>query len=65
MHIENKCVWDTWQFGFLNAFVQAVIEKEVYVKIPAMFSDVNSNIGEIAVINLNKSLYGIVQVPHT
>ena len=51
--------------GFLNTFIQATLEEEVYVKIPAIFSDVNSNIEETAVIKLKKSLYGIVQAPRT
>ena len=57
--------WATWQVYFLNVFIQATLEEEVYVEMPAIFSDKNTNSEETFVLKLSKSLYGLVQAPRT
>jgi len=46
--------------NFTNAFAQANLKEQVYVKLPKMFDSPN---GPETVLKLNKSLYGLVQVP--
>ena len=53
--------WYTRQVDFSNAFVQADIEEEVYVTLPALFKDDSQE--EDMVLKLNKTLYGLVQAP--
>ena len=56
--------WSTRQVDFSNAFVQATLEEEVYVELPAMFCDENENgRNDGVVLKLEKSLYGLVQAP--
>ena len=50
----------TRQIYFSNAFSQATLQEEVYIKFPATFQDSNSS-GNV--LKLNKSLYGLVQAP--
>ena len=58
--------WATRQVDFSNAFVQARLKEEVYLDLPAMFSDENQNsTDEGVVLKLNKSLYGLVQAPRS
>ena len=35
--------WDTRQVNLSNAFVQDTLKEEVYVEMPAMFPDKNTN----------------------
>jgi hypothetical protein len=51
--------------SFSNAFVQATLEEEVYLGMPAMFADANLVGDEATVLKLNKSLYGLVQAPRS
>jgi len=46
--------------GFTNACAQAKLKETVYVKLPQMYESID---GSDAVLKLNKSLYGLVQVP--
>ena len=58
--------WSTRQVDFLDAFVQATLEEEVYVELPAIFRDENENVSNDGVVlKLNKSLYGLVQAPRS
>jgi hypothetical protein len=50
----------TRQIDFTNAFVQATLKEDVYVKCPEGYGPEN---GEDVVLKLNKSLYGLVQAP--
>jgi hypothetical protein len=57
MNMTVQRRWATQQVDFLNAFVQASLSEEVYVELPAMFADEQSNGKENGVIlKLNKSL---------
>ena len=50
--------WATRKVDFSNAFVQVRLKEEVYLELPAMFSDKNQNItDEGVVLKLKKSLY--------
>jgi hypothetical protein len=57
--------WASRQVDFSNAFVQATLEEEVYVEVPAMFADENNHDKESVVLKLHKSLYGLVQAPRS
>jgi hypothetical protein len=48
------------QVDFTNAFVQADLKEDIYVKCPEGYGAEN---GEEVVMKLNKSLYGLVQAP--
>jgi len=54
--------WHTRQFDFVQAFPQADIEKELYMKLPAGFSIEGLNLTEEDkknyVLKLVKNLYG-------
>ena len=39
MDIAAQLGWSTRKFYFLNTFVQATLKWEVYVEMPAMFSE--------------------------
>jgi len=43
-----------------NAFAQATFKEAVFVEVPKMYESTN---GSNAVLQLNKSLYGLVQAP--
>ncbi len=55
--------WKTRQVDFSNAFVQAELNEDVYVQLPAMFQGPNGETGREVVMKLNRSLYGLVQAP--
>ena len=55
-----KLGWETRQVDFSNAFVQASLKEEVYMRMPPGFEEAS---GEQAVLKLDKSLYGLVQAP--
>ena len=58
--------WATRKVDFSNAFVQVRLKEEVYLELPAMFSDENQNSTDAGfVLKLNKSLYGLVQAPRS
>ena len=63
--LTTKFGWETRQVDFSNAFVQAELKEQVYMRIPAMFADPTSDPDEQVVLKLNKSLYGLVQAPKT
>ena len=65
MNITAQHGQATRNVDFLNAFFQATRKEEVYVKIPAMFSEKNENSEETVVLKLIKLLYGILQSPCT
>ena len=44
------------QVDFSNAFVQAKIDSKLYIKVPSMFESEGD-----MVLDLNKSLYGLVE----
>ena len=55
MNIAIQRGWATGQVDFSNAFVQARLKEEVYLDLPAMFSDKNQNSNdEGVVLKLNK-----------
>ena len=49
------------QVDYSNAFVQAELDKEVYVELPRLFEAKQG--GESMVLKLQKSLYGLKQAP--
>ncbi len=55
--------WKTKQVDFSNAFVQAKLNEEVYITMPAGFEGPNGELSNEAVMKLNRSLYGLVQAP--
>ena len=55
--------WITKQIDFSNAFVQAPLNKDVYVSLPAMFQDTNGADPKSLCLKLNKSLYGMRVIP--
>ena len=66
MNIAIQRGWATRQVDFSNAFVQARLKEEVYLELPAMFSEENQNsTDEGVVLKLKKSLYGLVQAPRS
>jgi hypothetical protein len=65
MNIAIQQGWASWQVDFSNTFVQATLEEEVYVKMPAMFANEHSNGKDAVILKLNKRLYGLAQAPHS
>jgi hypothetical protein len=65
MNIAIQQGWASRQVDFSNAFVQATLEEEVYLEMPAMFADETLLGDEATVLKLNKSLYGLVQAPRS
>jgi Reverse transcriptase (RNA-dependent DNA polymerase) len=55
--------WKTRQVDFSNAFVQATLDKAVYIKLPAGFEGNSGEQASETVLSLNKSLYGLVDAP--
>ena len=55
--------WKTKQIDFSNAFVQAPLEKDVYVTLPAMFEDSSGIDSNDLCLKLEKSLYGMTETP--
>ena len=55
--------WVTKQIDFSNAFVQAPLEKPVYVSLPAMFNDSSGLDPRQLCLRLKKSLYGMREAP--
>ena len=55
--------WITKQIDFSNAFVQAPLNKDVYVALPAMFQDSSGQDPRLLCLKLNKSLYGMREAP--
>ena len=65
MNVAAQRGWATRQLDFSDSFVRATREEEFYVEMPAMLSDKNANSEETVVLNLSKSLYGLVHAPCT
>jgi hypothetical protein len=55
--------WVTKQVDFSNAFVQAPLNKDVYVSLPPMFMDEKGHDPRTLCLKLNKSLYGMREAP--
>ena len=55
--------WITKQIDFSNAFVQAPMERDVYIALPAMFGDTNNLPARDLCLHLKKSLYGLREAP--
>ena len=55
--------WVTKQIDFSNAFVQAPLNKDVYVALPAMFNDTSGIDTNALCLKLEKSLYGMREAP--
>ena len=54
--------WASRQVDFSNAYVQADLEEDIYIEMPAYFTD-STDPGKHLVLKLDKSLYGLVQAP--
>ena len=55
--------WTVKGADFDNAFVQAPVDRDIYIELPAMFRD-ESGLGQNDVcLRLNKSFYGMVDSP--
>ena len=54
--------WKTRQVDFTNAFVQSTLKEDVYISLPAMFSQEGSDRRDI-ILKLKKALYGLKQAP--
>ena len=55
--------WHTRQVNFLNVFVQAKLEENVYITIPQHFADESGMDWSDVVLKLEKSLYRLVKAP--
>ena len=55
--------WKTKQIDFSNAFVQADLDRPVYVALPAMFNDTSGIDTKDLCLQLHKSLYGLKDAP--
>jgi hypothetical protein len=55
--------WVTKQIDFSNAFVQAPINRDVYVSLPPLFDDTSGIDSKQLCLKLNKSLYGLKEAP--
>jgi hypothetical protein len=65
MNLAIQRGWASRQVGFSSAFVQAALEVEVCVGVPAALAD-EILVGDDAVISkLDKSLHGLVRAPHS
>ena len=53
--------WNTRQVDFSNAFVQADLNKHVYLTLPQYFESEEGLTSQEAVLKLNKSIYVLVQ----
>ena len=62
MSIALQRGWATKQIDFENAFVQATLKEDVYIRCPPMFEP-DGDGGTEYVMKLDKSLYGLVQAP--
>ena len=51
--------WASRQVDFSNAYVQADLEEDIYIEMPAYFTD-STDPGKHLVLKLDKSLYGLV-----
>ena len=65
MNIAAQSGWANRQVYFSNAFIQATLEEKLYVEMPAMFSDKNTNSEETVVLKLSMSFYRLVYAPRT
>ena len=65
LSLAIKQGWAPRQVDFSNAFVQATLDEEVYVSLPAMFQDETGKESKLQVLKLIKSLYGLVQAPRS
>ena len=55
--------WVTKQIDFSNAFVQAPMERDVYVALPYLFNDSSNLPSRELCLHLKKSLYGLKEAP--
>ena len=55
--------WTTRQIDFSNAFVQAPMQRNVCVSLPAMFEDASGLASNELCLRLNKSLCGLKEAP--
>ena len=55
--------WITKQIDFSNAFVQAPLDKDVHVSIPALFQDSSGIDPKTLCLKLHESLYGMKEAP--
>ena len=55
--------WKTRQVDFSNAFLQASLNEDIYVTIPAMFGGPQGEGKDKVVMKLNRIFYGLVQAP--
>ena len=61
--LATRLGWKSRQIDFSNAFVQATLDKDVYMHLPACFEpDSGAERGEV-VLKLNKSIYGLRAAP--
>ena len=60
MSMQNN--WHIKQVDFSNTFVQAKLDKEVYITMPPMFTDDAMDPKELC-LKLKRSLYGMVDAP--
>ena len=51
--------WNIKQIDFSNAFVQAPMERDVYISLPQLFTEFNGIPASELWMKLNKSLYGL------
>ena len=55
--------WVTRQMDFSNAFVQAPMERDVYIALPGMFADTSTIASKELCLRLNKLLCGLREAP--
>ena len=55
--------WDTRQVDFSNAFVQSTLVEDIYLALPSYFYSDAAEDRSNMVMNINKNIYVMVQIP--
>ena len=55
--------WPVWQMDVVVAFLQSLIDKDVFVEPAPGYDPRDSKTGEVVVYKLQRSLYGLAQSP--
>ena len=61
--IACEHAWPVWQMDVVVAFLQSLIDKDVFVEPAPGHDPRDSKTGEVMVYKLQRSLYGLVQSP--
>ena len=61
--IACEHAWPVWQMDVVVAFLQSLIDKDVFVEPAPGHDPRDSKTGEVMIYKLQRSLYGLVQSP--